>query len=65
MNLTDEGVRQAVRAGRLLRASGFTFDRAYTSVLKRAIHTLWHVLDEVGHMPRAIGRRAVHGHACR
>ncbi|MFO1326957.1 MAG: 2,3-diphosphoglycerate-dependent phosphoglycerate mutase [Rubrivivax sp.] len=45
--LTDTGVRQAREAGRLLRAEGFEFDVAYTSVLKRAIWTLWHCLDEM------------------
>ena len=45
--LTDTGVEQARQAGRLLRESGFEFDVAYTSVLKRAIWTLWHCLDEM------------------
>jgi 2,3-bisphosphoglycerate-dependent phosphoglycerate mutase len=43
--LTDTGVAQARDAGRLLREGGFEFDLAYTSVLKRAIWTLWHALD--------------------
>jgi len=43
--LTPTGVAQAQEAGRLLKAEGYDFDVAYTSVLKRAIHTLWHVLD--------------------
>ena len=38
------------RAGRLLKAEGFEFDVAYTSVLKRAIWTLWHALDEMDRM---------------
>jgi 2,3-bisphosphoglycerate-dependent phosphoglycerate mutase len=45
--LTDTGVAQARQAGRLLREAGFDFDVAYTSVLKRAIWTLWHCLDEL------------------
>ncbi len=45
VDLTPLGVQQAVEAGRLLRAEGYEFDLAYTSVLKRAIHTLWHCLD--------------------
>jgi 2,3-bisphosphoglycerate-dependent phosphoglycerate mutase len=45
--LTDTGVRQAREAGRLLREAGFEFDIAYTSVLKRAIWTLWHCLDSM------------------
>ena len=43
--LTDTGVAQAQQAGRLLKEAGFEFDVAYTSVLKRAIHTLNHCLD--------------------
>jgi 2,3-bisphosphoglycerate-dependent phosphoglycerate mutase len=45
--LTDTGVAQARQAGRLLREGGFDFDLAYTSVLKRAVWTLWHCLDEL------------------
>ncbi len=45
--LTDTGVEQARMAGRLLKEGGFDFDVAYTSVLKRAIWTLWHCLDEL------------------
>ncbi|MCA0177645.1 MAG: 2,3-diphosphoglycerate-dependent phosphoglycerate mutase [Proteobacteria bacterium] len=43
--LTATGVAQAQEAGRLLKAEGFDFDVAYTSVLRRAIWTLWHCLD--------------------
>lgn len=45
VDLTPTGVQQAADAGRLLAQEGFAFDVAYTSVLKRAIHTLWHALD--------------------
>jgi 2,3-bisphosphoglycerate-dependent phosphoglycerate mutase len=45
--LTDTGVAQARQAGQLLRDEGYEFDLAYTSVLKRAIWTLWHCLDEM------------------
>jgi 2,3-bisphosphoglycerate-dependent phosphoglycerate mutase len=45
--LTATGVAQARQAGRLLAAEGYEFDLAYTSVLKRAIWTLWHALDEM------------------
>ena len=45
--LTDTGVTQARQAGRLLRDAGYEFDVAYTSVLKRAVWTLWHALDEM------------------
>ena len=47
VDLTPTGVEQAKQAGRLLSAEGYEFDVAYTSVLKRAIHTLWHALDEM------------------
>ena len=45
--LTDTGVAQARQAGRLMREAGLEFDVAYTSVLKRAVWTLWHALDEM------------------
>jgi 2,3-bisphosphoglycerate-dependent phosphoglycerate mutase len=41
VDLTPTGVEQAKKAGRLLKAEGYEFDLAYTSVLKRAIRTLW------------------------
>ena len=47
VDLTETGVAQAKEAGRLLRAEGYEFDLAYTSVLKRATRTLWHCLDEM------------------
>lgn len=47
VELTPTGVAQAQEAGRLLKAGGFEFDVAYTSVLKRAIWTLWHALDQM------------------
>jgi 2,3-bisphosphoglycerate-dependent phosphoglycerate mutase len=45
VDLTEQGRAEAREAGRLLQAAGFTFDLAYTSVLKRAVRTLWGVLD--------------------
>ena len=45
--LTPTGVAQARQAGQLLRDGGYEFDVAYTSVLKRAVWTLWHALDEM------------------
>jgi 2,3-bisphosphoglycerate-dependent phosphoglycerate mutase len=45
VDLTEKGVGQARHAGALLQEAGFTFDLAYTSVLKRAIRTLWVTLD--------------------
>ena len=47
VDLTDTGVAQAKQAGQLLKADGYDFDVAYTSVLKRAIRTLWLTLDEM------------------
>ena len=47
VDLTPTGVSQAMSAGRLLKAEGYDFDLCYTSVLKRAIHTLWYCLDEM------------------
>ncbi len=47
VDLTSTGVEQAKNAGRLLKAEGYEFDLAYTSVLKRATRTLWHCLDEM------------------
>lgn len=45
VDLTPTGVNQATAAGQILKAEGYAFDLAYTSVLKRAIHTLWYTLD--------------------
>jgi 2,3-bisphosphoglycerate-dependent phosphoglycerate mutase len=47
VELTPTGVAQAKEAGRLIKAAGLDFDVAYTSVLKRAIWTLWYALDEM------------------
>ena len=47
VDLTEKGVAEAREAGRLLNEAGFTFDITYTSVLKRAIRTLWCTLDEM------------------
>ena len=45
--LTETGIAQARAAGKLLKDEGWDFDLCYTSVLKRATHTLWHCLDEM------------------
>ena len=45
--LSDKGGEEAKKAGQTLKKEGYIFDVAYTSVLKRAIHTLWTVLDEL------------------
>ena len=47
LDLSEKGVSEAKAAGKLLKEEGYSFDFAYTSVLKRAIHTLWNVLDEL------------------
>lgn len=47
VDLSEQGLKEARAAGEVLKAEGFTFDVAYTSVLKRAIRTLWMVLDQL------------------
>lgn len=45
VDLTPTGIQQAIQAGESLKAAGYDFDIAYTSVLKRAIRTLWHAQE--------------------
>ncbi|AFP84649.1 2,3-diphosphoglycerate-dependent phosphoglycerate mutase [secondary endosymbiont of Ctenarytaina eucalypti] len=47
IDLSEKGRIEAKQAGQLLKKEGYMFDFAYTSVLKRAIHTLWIILDEL------------------
>ncbi len=47
MDLSDKGREEAKKAGQLLKKEGFVFDIAFTSVLKRAIRTLWMTLEEM------------------
>ncbi|MEJ2128633.1 MAG: 2,3-diphosphoglycerate-dependent phosphoglycerate mutase [Woeseiaceae bacterium] len=47
VDLTEQGIQEAIDAGQLLKEMGYEFDVAYTSVLKRAIRTLWIMLDEM------------------
>jgi 2,3-bisphosphoglycerate-dependent phosphoglycerate mutase len=47
VDLSDKGRQEAKEGGQVLKKEGYTFDVAYTSVLKRAIRTLWSVLDEM------------------
>ena len=47
VDLSDKGIQEAKSAGQMLKQSEYSFDIAYTSVLKRAIRTLWIVLDEM------------------
>jgi 2,3-bisphosphoglycerate-dependent phosphoglycerate mutase len=50
VGLTEKGQAEAVAAGQLLKSEGYSFDLAYTSVLRRAIKTLWTVLEEMDRM---------------
>ncbi|HHE33196.1 MAG TPA: 2,3-diphosphoglycerate-dependent phosphoglycerate mutase [Chlorobaculum parvum] len=50
IDLSDKGREEAKAAGQLLKGEGFEFDMAFTSVLKRAIRTLWTVLDQMDMM---------------
>ncbi len=47
VDLTATGIEQARQAGQKLKDNGYDFDLGYTSVLKRAIHTMWHTLDSM------------------
>lgn len=48
--LSQKGEQEAIAAGKLLKEENFKFDLAYTSYLQRAIKTLWHTLEQTGHM---------------
>ena len=50
VDLTEKGIAEAAAAGKLLKQLGYEFDIAYTSVLQRAIRTLWIMLDEMDRM---------------
>ena len=50
VDLTQKGIDQAVAAGKSLKKAGYEFDIAYTSVLRRAIRTLWYIQDEMSLM---------------
>ena len=50
VDITEKGIAEARRAGRMLKAQGLDFDVAYTSVLRRAVRTLWLCLDEMDRM---------------
>jgi len=47
VDLSEKGRQEAKKAGEILKAEGYDFDLAYTSVLKRAIRTLWYIMDEM------------------
>lgn len=50
VDLANEGIAESCKAGQALREAGFQFDTAYTSLLKRAIRTLWVVLEQLDQM---------------
>jgi 2,3-bisphosphoglycerate-dependent phosphoglycerate mutase len=50
VDLSEQGITEAEKAGEVLKKEGYIFDLAYTSVLKRAIRTLWIVLDKLDQM---------------
>jgi 2,3-bisphosphoglycerate-dependent phosphoglycerate mutase len=50
VDLSDKGIEEARQAGKILKERGYAFDVAFTSILKRAIRTLWLVQDEMGLM---------------
>ncbi|MBN2252525.1 MAG: 2,3-diphosphoglycerate-dependent phosphoglycerate mutase, partial [Kosmotogaceae bacterium] len=50
VDLSEKGREEAKKAGKVLKADGYDFDLAYTSVLKRAIRTLWYIMDEMDFM---------------
>lgn len=53
VDLTEQGLAEAKKAGKLLKEQGYEFDVVFTSVLKRAIRTMWNILDEMDlmHLP--------------
>src|SRR5512136_3023300 len=50
VGLSEKGIQEALEGGRLLKKDGYVFDIAITSVLKRAIKTLWIALEEMDQM---------------
>ena len=50
VDLSEKGIQEATQAGKVLKKEGYSFDVAFTSVLKRAIRTLWIVQDEMNLM---------------
>lgn len=56
VDLTEQGRAEAAKAGKLLKEAGFEFDVVYTSVLKRAIRTMWSILDEMDLMHIPVNR---------
>lgn len=56
VDLTEQGRAEAAKAGQLLKAAGLDFDVVYTSVLKRAIRTMWSILDQMDLMHLPVNR---------
>jgi 2,3-bisphosphoglycerate-dependent phosphoglycerate mutase len=50
VDLSEKGIQEAHQAGQKLKAEGYTFDECWTSTLKRAIRTLWIIMDEMDYM---------------
>lgn len=50
VDLSEKGIQEATQAGKVLKKEGYSFDVAFTSVLKRAIRTLWIFQDEMNLM---------------
>jgi 2,3-bisphosphoglycerate-dependent phosphoglycerate mutase len=46
VDLSEKGIQEATQAGKILKKEGYSFDVAFTSVLKRAIRTLWIVQED-------------------
>ena len=63
VGLTEKGIAEAKEAGQVLKAEGYTFDLAFTSVLKRAIRTLWIVMEEMSIMLHCCKRHIFIGEA--
>jgi len=61
-DLSDKGREEAKAGGKALKEAGFKFDLAYSSVLKRAIHTLWICLDELDQVSYSDWTRFVRAH---
>lgn len=57
VELSSKGHEEAVQAGKWLKENNFQFDVAYTSVLKRAIQTLWHILETTDQVWLPVNRR--------
>jgi len=57
VDLSEKGIQKATQAGKILKKEGYSFDVAFTSVLKRAIRTLWIVQDEIKRATETVARQ--------